>query len=200
MPTRKRNAGDEGSQDARLDGRSPIKTATLAVLLEKPGHGYDVAARINMRMGPSWQLEAKHIYAVLEGLEKSGLLRSVKDRPEDPQSKTTYYPTERAEQARREWLTTPTRVTIVREDIQSRLAFSSEEEASDLLRALDQYRTDLLQIMEENTVVDTPVTSWLGRVMNFTRAGVDRRLNAEIEWVDEVHREISGIVANWSQR
>lgn len=39
--------------------RSPIKAAALSVLLERPGHGYDVAQRINMRLGPSWQLEAK---------------------------------------------------------------------------------------------------------------------------------------------
>ncbi len=151
-------------------------------------------------MGPSWQLRAKHIYPVLEGLERAGLLRSEKETPTAPRGRTIFYPTELAERARREWLTTPTRVTVVREDIQSRLAFSSEEEAPELLRALDRYREDLLQAIEENTVVHAPVMSWMGRVMSFTRAGVDHRLTAELEWVGEVRAEIAEIVAARSQR
>jgi hypothetical protein len=39
---------------ARLEAKAPVKAAALAVLLEAPGHGYDVAQRINRRMG-SWK-------------------------------------------------------------------------------------------------------------------------------------------------
>jgi DNA-binding PadR family transcriptional regulator len=193
MPAKK-TTGHPDESKARLDGRSPLRTAALAVLLEKPGHGYDVAHRINMRMGASWCLEAKHIYPVLEALEKAGLLRSEKD-PSDRRRRRIFYPTELAEQARREWLTTPTRVTIVREDIQARLAFSSEEEVPDLLRALEAYRADLLVAIEENAVADVPTRSWLSRVMSFTRSGVDRRLMAELEWVGEVERELEEFLA-----
>jgi len=191
----KKKTDDLGEGKPRLDGRSALKTAALAVLLERPGHGYDVAQRIKLRIGPSWQLEAKHIYRVLVSLEKAGLAWSAREGPAGSSwGRLIFHPTEKAQRARQEWLTSPARVTVVREDIQSRLAFSSEEEAPELLRALDQYRTDLLQAIEENAAVHSPVTSWLGRVISFTRSGVDRRLNAEIEWVEEVHRELEGIV------
>jgi DNA-binding PadR family transcriptional regulator len=185
----KKTNGDSEEGKVLLDGRSPLRTAVLAVLLEKPGHGYDVAHRINMRLGASWRLEAKHIYPVLEGLERAGLLRSERD-PTDRRKRRIFYPTESAEQARRKWLTTPTRVTVVREDIQTRLAFSSEEEAPDLLRALAGYRNDLLAAVEENSVSDVLARSWLSRVMGFTRSGVDHRLMAELEWIGEVEREL----------
>jgi DNA-binding PadR family transcriptional regulator len=193
MPAKK-TTRDSDESKTRLDGRSPLRTAALAVLLERPGHGYDVAHRINMRLGASWHLEAKHIYPVLQALERAGLLRSEKD-PSDRRGRRIFYPTELAERARREWLTTPTRVTVVREDIQTRLAFSSEEEAPDLLRALEGYRDDLLVAVEENAVSDVPTRSWLSRVMSFTRSGVDRRLMAELEWVGEVERELEDLLA-----
>lgn len=186
---KKKTTGDPDEGKALIDGSSPLRTAALAVLLEKPGHGYDVAHRINMRLGASWRLDAKHIYPVLRALERAGLLWSEKD-PSDRRGRRIFYPTELAEQARREWLTTPTRVTVVREDIQTRLAFSSEEEAPDLLRALAGYRDDLLMVAEENSVSGVVTTSWLSRVMSFTRSGVDHRLMAELEWIGEVEREL----------
>lgn len=31
------------SHEPQIDGKSPVKTTVLAVLLDAPGHGYDVA-------------------------------------------------------------------------------------------------------------------------------------------------------------
>jgi PadR family transcriptional regulator, regulatory protein PadR len=188
-------------EDPQLEGKAPIKAAALAVLLEAPGHGYDVARRINRRMGISWDVNEKHIYSILKQLEKAGLVRSAEGSTrEPPYWRRVYYPTDRAEQARREWLTTPPAMTIVRADIHARLAFSTEEDAPELLRALDRYRSDLLEAIEENAATATPKVSWLGRVICLSRSAVEKRLEAELEWIGEAHRELEGALAKRSER
>lgn len=188
-------------QNATLvEGRSPLKAAVLAVLLEGPTYGYDVAQQINRRMGASWHVQPKHIYKLLEQLEKVGLVWH-EDRPidvhPDTKPKRYYYASDDAVRARREWLVTPPATSILRADIHTRLAFCNEEEIPELLRALDEYRIDLIEEVEGNAETETP-RAWLGTVMNLYRLAVDKRLKAELEWVAEACRTLEEAVAEKS--
>jgi DNA-binding PadR family transcriptional regulator len=176
----------KGKRASLVEGRSPLKAAALAVLLEGPTYGYDVARQINRRMGASWHVQAKHIYAVLDQLKDAGLLRSeIHEVGDPPRSQRFYYPTDVAEQARRDWLITPPSASILRADIHARLAFCTEEEVPMLLRALNEWRVDLLEEIEKNAETGTPRVSWLGMIMSLYRSAVDKRLKAEVEWAGE---------------
>jgi DNA-binding PadR family transcriptional regulator len=178
-------------QPGRLVGKAPIKAAALAVLLEAPGHGYDVARRINRRMG-TWAVDPKHIYDPLKQLEKAGLVWSRKEEiPEPPGYRRVYYPTDDARQARDDWFGSPPAASVLRADIHARLAFSTPEDAPALLRALHEYRADLLEAIEENAVTwAAPKGSWLGFVIEHLRTGVDKQCEAEIEWVNNVRADL----------
>jgi DNA-binding PadR family transcriptional regulator len=186
-----------GTKRASLvEGRSPVKAAALAVLLEGPTYGYDVAKRINRRMGASWHVQAKHIYPVLKQLEEAGLVRSEEREIDDPPySRRFYHPTDLAVQARRDWLITPPATSILRADIHARLAFSFDEDIPELLRALNELRVDLIEEIEENAETETPRASWLGTIMSLYRSAVDKRLKAEVEWVGEACRALEEVVA-----
>jgi DNA-binding PadR family transcriptional regulator len=187
---------DREKSASLVEGRSPIKAAALAVLLESPTYGYEVAKRINRRMGASWHVQAKHIYPVLKQLEADGLVRS-ESRPIDgpPYSRQFFYPTDRAVRARHEWLTTPPAASVMRADIHARLAFSTQEEIPELLRGLNEWRVDLLEEVEENVETETPRVSWLGTIMSLYRSAVDKRLKAELEWVGEACRALEEAIA-----
>ena len=179
-----------------VEGRSPVKAAALAVLLEGPTYGYDVAKRINRRMGASWHVQAKHIYPVLKQLEEAGLARSEEREIDDPPySRRIYHPTDQAVRARRDWLVTPPAASVLRADIHARLAFSSDEDIPELLRALNELRVDLIEEIEENAETETPRVSWLGTTMSLYRSAVDKRLKAEVEWVGEACRALEEVVA-----
>lgn len=179
-----------------VEGRSPVKAAALAVLLEGPTYGYDVAKRINRRMGASWHVQAKHIYPVLKQLEAAGLVRSEeREIDEPPYSRRFYHPTDRAVQARQDWLVTPPAASVLRADIHARLAFSSDENIPELLRALNELRVDLIEEIQENAETETPRVSWLGTIMSLYRSAVDKRLKAEVEWVGEACRALEEVVA-----
>jgi DNA-binding PadR family transcriptional regulator len=191
-------AGTKTEREGSLvEGLSPVKAAALAVLLEGPTYGYEVAKRINRRMGASWRVQEKHIYSVLKSLEKDELVRSEERRTDAPPywRQRFYYPTDEAVRVRREWLITPPSTSVVRADIHARLAFCDEDEIPELLRALDEWRVDLLEEIEENAETETPRVSWLGTIMSLYRSAVDKRLKAEVEWVGEACRVLEEVVA-----
>ncbi|HTA96954.1 MAG TPA: PadR family transcriptional regulator [Solirubrobacteraceae bacterium] len=181
----------ETSKKATLDGKSPIRAAVLAALIEAPGHGWDIARRANLRMGSSWRVEPKHIYSYLERLEADGLAGSEQKafkRP--PYIRDVYFPTEKGEQARRDWLAARPKSSVVRTDLHARLAFSTEEDIPDLLRALAERRLDLLEEMEENEAHETLRVTYVGTIISLQCSAVDKRLKAEMEWIDEATREL----------
>jgi DNA-binding PadR family transcriptional regulator len=185
----------------RLEGKAPVKAATLAVLLEAPGHGYDVAKRINRRMG-SWAVDPKHIYEPLKQLEKAGLVWSREEPIAGPPGfRKVYYPTEAAKQARLDWFGSPPAMSVLRADIHARVAFSDEEDAPALLRALGEYRTDLLEAIEENARAwAAPKGSWLGFVIGHLRDEVDKQCKAEIEWANGICKDLKEHLAGRSAR
>jgi DNA-binding PadR family transcriptional regulator len=198
MPRRRRQRNQE-DQPRRLDGKAPIKAAALAVLLEAPGHGYDVATRINKRMG-TWAINPKHIYRPLGQLEAAGLVLSRKeDIDEPPGSRRVYYPTEAAQKERQWWFGSRPAPSVVRVDIHARIAFSTEEDAPDLLRALDEYKADLLEEIQENAITwAAPRGSWQAFALEHLREEVDKQCKAEIEWVNDMSAALRERIAGRS--
>jgi DNA-binding PadR family transcriptional regulator len=56
--------------------RGDIRTAILAVLLEHPGHGYDIMSRLQDKSGGMWRPSAGSVYPTLQQLEDEGLVTS----------------------------------------------------------------------------------------------------------------------------
>jgi DNA-binding PadR family transcriptional regulator len=195
MARAKRQQQDARSP-GRLEGKAPIKAAVLGVLLEAPGHGYDVAKRLNQRMG-TWIVNPKHIYEPLKQLEKAGLVWSRREPiPTPPGFRKVYYPTDAARGARDAWFGSPPALSVLRADIHARLAFSTPEDAPALLRALHEYRADLIEAIEDNAVTwAAPKGSWLGFVIGHLRTEVDKQCEAEIEWVNTVRADLEELIS-----
>lgn len=191
--SRTRRQRERAAEEDRphLDGKAPIKAAAFAVLLDEPGlHGYKVATRINKLLG--WAIDPKHIYEPLKQLESSKLIWSRTESIDKPPGyRRLYYPTAEAKQAREGWFAGPPAISVLRADIHARLAFSSEADAPDLLRALAEYREDLLEAIELNAIAwAAPKESWLGFTLGHLRGRVDRQCEAEIAWVNELVKDV----------
>jgi DNA-binding PadR family transcriptional regulator len=182
-------------QPGRLDAKAPIKSAVLAVLLEAPGHGYDVAKRVNRRMG--WNYDPKHIYEPLKQLETAGLVWFRKEPIDEPPGfRKVFHPTEAAKEARRAWLDSPPAMGVLRADLHVRVAFSTAEDAPELLRTLGEARADLLEAIEEDakTSWSAPRGSWTEFALNSLRNETDKRRKGEIEWINEMSEGLREII------
>ena len=56
--------------------RGDIRTAILAVLVDGPGHGYDIMSRLEEKSGGVWRPSAGSVYPTLQQLEDEGLVTS----------------------------------------------------------------------------------------------------------------------------
>jgi DNA-binding PadR family transcriptional regulator len=55
-------------------GRGEVRTAVLALLAEKPRHGYEIIREIEERSGGSWKPSAGSVYPTLQLLADEGLI------------------------------------------------------------------------------------------------------------------------------
>ena len=56
--------------------RGEVRTAVLAVLAERPGHGYDIIQSLEEKSGGAWRPSPGSIYPTLQQLEDEDLVRS----------------------------------------------------------------------------------------------------------------------------
>lgn len=174
-----------------------LRGATLALIAEQPGHGYELAHRLNRRLGPTWQIEPKSIYPILDDLARSRLVVAIDetsaDRPR--QSRTVYHATDHAQTALRRWMQSGLEMAPVRPDVIARLASASPGDAQELLRLLDDYEAELLRLLEANDDADPPVRSWRGLLLAIARSHTDSYLQGEFQWVVVARRRIREFVA-----
>jgi DNA-binding PadR family transcriptional regulator len=176
-----------------MRGSSPLKGALLGLLVQHPGHGYDLALRLHRRLGPAWQIEAKGLYPMLQQLERAGLVSSEKVACQgSTRGRVIYSPTERAQQALTEWMTSGRSTEPLRVELHAKLAVARREDVPLLLNALDGYEQDCLTLLSASAERFPQAGSLTALAMNLTRAAALMRLRSELEWVALARREIAG--------
>jgi DNA-binding PadR family transcriptional regulator len=175
-----------------MRGSSPLKGAILGLVLERPGHGYDIGARLGARLGPSWAIDPKRLYRMLDQLERADLIAGTVERdPENPRRhRTVYRATPLAPEALRLWLETLAPREPTRAEIQAKVAAARVEDAPQLLFALRSYERECLELLRKSSGPPLGVRSWMGLVMEVVRDASDAQLNAEIEWAKRARARI----------
>jgi len=178
------------------EGRSAVlRGAVLGLLVgrEEPVHGYMLGTLLDRHLGAAWQLNPKNIYALLDGLERDGLVVS---EPRADQRGKAYRATGQAEAALDEWMHASVEAVPRRVELQARIAVSREQDIPDLRRALGEYERHCFQLLTRtNPEGDVPVVSWRAVAINLTRQAELLHLRAELDWIEEARRWIS----DWQQ-
>lgn len=174
-----------------------LRVATLALIVERPGHGYELAHRLNCRLGPTWQIEPKLIYSILDDLARSNLVVAVDEAsPDRPrQTRTVYHASDDAPTTLRRWMRSELEVGPVRPDVIARVSSASPGDAEELLRVLDEYEGELLRRLEAVEDPDPPARSWRGLLLAIARSHTDSYLQGEFQWVVVSRRRIRDFIA-----
>jgi DNA-binding PadR family transcriptional regulator len=169
-----------------------LRGALLALMLERPGHGYDLANRLRERLGDSWSINRTYIYSLLDELEAEGLIvgRSEPAR-QGGRVLVTFHPTELTPLALSQWMQTLTPREPVRIGLQAKIAVAREEDAPHLLDALREYERECLQLLQGTASVHTQRRHWRMLVLDCARDAVDGQLRAEIEWTRRTRQRIA---------
>jgi DNA-binding PadR family transcriptional regulator len=115
-----------------------LQQAVLALVLERRGYGYDLAQRLEQRVGPAWRLNPSAVYPALDQLERAGLVTgAARPRGTHRSPRVVYSATPAGAAARDAWLAaTGTPPEPVRSELHLRLAFAREADRAPLLAEL----------------------------------------------------------------
>jgi DNA-binding PadR family transcriptional regulator len=172
-----------------------LRGVLLALVLERPGHGYELANRLADRLGEAWQIVPKDIYRLLEGLEDDGLLLLRQERePGRRRTLSVYHTTDLAAQAVSEWMETLIPKEAMRSGIRAKVAVAREHDARLLLLALRSYEQECLGLLKLAPPA-TSVPSWKGLLADCTRDAVDAQLRFEVEWARRTRRRVEEHIA-----
>jgi DNA-binding PadR family transcriptional regulator len=177
-----------------MQGSSELKGPLLSLLIEQPGHAYNLAGRLYQRLGAYWQIDAKELYPMLKRFERLGLASSHEaPSSKSPMRKIVYEPTERARGAVSDWMASPlASEPKVRAEIWARIAFSEPADAPRLLKALNDYQRTCYRAVEEMKN-RYPIDTWRGMEMELVRKAATLRIEAELEWIHVAR----GYIANF---
>jgi DNA-binding PadR family transcriptional regulator len=177
-----------------LRGGSPWKGPLLVLLLEQPGHSYDLASRLTRRVGSAWKLDPNDASRVLKRAEELGLATA-----KWATSKHSRRPVEVFERtsltapAVEHWLKSPLVDDPYRFDLWTRIVVSGLEHADALLAALDVCERRVFSLLREYSK-PFPTETWAGLELEVARDGVEGRLQADLQWIERTRRQIKEFV------
>lgn len=180
------------SERARRRSQGSLRTAVLAALVEQPAHGYDLTTRLNRRLGPVHNVDARRVYEVLEQLEKDGLATCSEEHAASAphRARRVFSATDDGRDTHAGWLADRQSPPLARADIHVLVAFSGPEQAEQLLATLEEYELDCIEMLERTGALEVQHASWRSRMIGLGRAAVAEQLQAELRWITRVRREI----------
>jgi DNA-binding PadR family transcriptional regulator len=179
-----------------------LRGALLGLLLERPGHGGELATRLIARLGETWRIDANDVYRLLDQLEAEGLAcaREQPRRGKERRTRLVYHPTEQTPQALTCWMETLLPREPVRLGLQAKLAVAREQDLRRLSVALRAHQRECLALAELVCPgeMKVEVSSAAALCLDCTRDAVYGMLQAEIDWADRTLRRIDEYVARSS--
>lgn len=173
-----------------LRGGSPWKGPLLALLLEQPGHSYDLASRLTNRVGSAWKLDHNDADRVLKRAEELGLATSKwADSKRSRRPVQVFEPTPLTSPAVQHWITSPLVEDPYRFEMWTRIVVSGPEHAEALLAALGVCERRVFSLLREYGK-PFPTETWAGLELELAREGVTMRLQADLNWIERARKKI----------
>lgn len=185
-----------GRRGAPAGRPAPLMGPLLALVLERPGYGYELAQRLSARLGATWRLDPKSVYALLDRLEAEGLVRRERrDLPRASQrqrrERVMYHASARAKDWRREWMQRPVRRESTRSELLGKLAVALPGDEELILAALDEHERDLIRLLEEYGEEQRPAAvGFRGLMVAAVDDDICTLLRADREWVIRTRRRL----------
>ena len=126
-----------------------VRHGLLALLDERPRHGYELRSEFERRTGATWPLNVGQVYTTLARLERDG---RVVARGENDAGQNAYEITGSGREELREWFATPVRrESRPRDELAIKLALAVDAPGVDITQVIQAQRTDSLRALQDYT-------------------------------------------------
>jgi DNA-binding PadR family transcriptional regulator len=125
----------------------PLQHAVLALLADKPAHGYELKGSFEQAVGEQWGgLNIGHLYQILERLSRDGLIESERQPQPVKPDRVVHHLTEAGRAELERWLAEPSTLRGYRDDFFLKLmAAAQQHDPAVLDGVLRRQRAHLLQ-------------------------------------------------------
>lgn len=172
-----------------------LKHALLALLNEKPSHGYELKSRFSEALGPLWPLREAQIYNNLRILERDGLVApDEQDEQKGGADRKPFCLTDTGRDALTDWLESPVRVSRkLKDDFYLKLSILAATASEDLLwNLLWQQREVVLQRLRELEPALAQAEAG-GEALNAALLeGAILHTEADLTWLDRCEERLMG--------
>lgn len=181
---------------AALANQSPLKGALLALLVQAPSYGYELANRLERQLGPSWPILRPSLYRMLRALRAEGLISY--ESSAGSSARIVYRATERAEPAFVAWMERPLPFEDAQLQLQARMVVARREDLPRLLVALNRHERALFAKRAEIEAGVPARRSLRAAMMYLVREASIQNINGELLWVDLARRTIRALIGSSS--
>ncbi len=172
----------------------------LGLLLQQPGHGYDLDRRLQSEFRALWHIPQNQLYAILRRLETRGEI-AAEERTSSAGPPRRFYNITRRGRARfRRWLERPTPMSVraLRVAFLTRLEFALAHDRATATRLFDAQRQALQDGLSgfKQLASDSAEAGKLNRLASDLRI---RQLDTVLAWMENVQTEF-GLVPSLPPR
>lgn len=127
------------------------KHALLGLLLQGSSYPYQLADRLEERLGPSWLVDSGQIYKTIKEMEELGLIEPVGRAGEDRDERRRFFAiTERGTEEFERWFQATTdRVRLPRRPLLLKITLAGPKRLDGALKQIDAYELDCTTCLKE---------------------------------------------------
>jgi DNA-binding PadR family transcriptional regulator len=169
----------------------PIQHAVLALLMDGPGHGYELKGAFETSVGPHWgPLNIGHLYQVLDRLSRDGLAVSHRVAQQVKPDRVVYEITGNGRAELRRWLATPVpRTSGYRDDFFLKVMAAAHSRDPDVVRTVLATQRGFLQ--QELDHLDELARS-ADTVVGLLLSAASRHVSADLAFLDDAETRLLG--------
>jgi DNA-binding PadR family transcriptional regulator len=176
-----------------------MKYAVLGMLIERRGYGYDLANRLQRRLGPGFRAAYGAVYVSLDQLAKEQLVAESKRVQVGRQVKVYYAATPAGEERFRAWMREAPSREPLRGELYLKLAVAQGDDLSLLRDELERLERECLRDIEAQTAqIDAhddggDPLRWEDAVRWLADSAVIERLHSDLRWIRLAVRTVASV-------
>jgi DNA-binding PadR family transcriptional regulator len=172
--------------------------ALLGLLLDRAGYPYQLADRLQQRLGPAWEVNSGQLYQTVKALERDGLIERVHGGTGDHEDRHVFAITDEGVDEFERWFDqAPDTVRLSRRPLLVKITFAGPRRLQDAIAKLDAYERECAQRLAETACMreELPVDGALLRadhlLLRLNLSTDIFQLEAELHWARQAREMLT---------
>lgn len=163
-----------------------VKHSILALLYEKPRHGYEIKTGFDELVQSMWPLNAGQVYTTLDRLERDELVVSP---GHDKKDRKLYTITEMGKEELWEWMRKPVGRSLLKDEFYFKYLCASYVAYEDKRNMIQAQKQTMMKDVLHLTQLKKQMNQSGNRTMKMLLEGALLHLEADIRWLDMIAKE-----------